>query len=104
MKLEIRGVQFSYGSAPVLKDVSLSIRDGEVLSLVGPNGSGKTTLLKCINRILKPKRGTILVEGRDVSKVGLKELARSLGYVPQALPLPSRSRFLMPFFWGENPM
>ena len=57
-----------------------------MLSLVGPNGSGKTTLLKCINRILRPKRGTILVEGRDVSKVELKELARSLGYVPQSAP------------------
>ncbi len=86
MKLEIKGVQFSYGSVPVLKDISLGIRDGEVLSLVGPNGSGKTTFLKCINRILKPKRGTILVEGRDVTRVGLKELARSLGYVPQSAP------------------
>jgi iron complex transport system ATP-binding protein len=86
MKLEIQKVQFSYRSVPVLDDISLSIGDGEVLSLVGPNGSGKTTLLKCINRILKPKRGTILVAGRDVSRVELKELARSLGYVPQNAP------------------
>ena len=86
MKLEIKEIQFNYGSVPVLEDISLNIRDGEVLSLVGPNGSGKTTLLKCINRILKPKRGTILVEGKDVSRVGLKELARSLGYVPQSAP------------------
>jgi iron complex transport system ATP-binding protein len=86
VKLEIRGVQFSYGSAPVLEDISLSIGNGETLSLVGPNGSGKTTLLKCINRILKPKRGTILVEGKDVSRVGSKELAHCLGYVPQSAP------------------
>jgi iron complex transport system ATP-binding protein len=86
MKLEIQGVQFSYGSVPVLEDIGLSIGDGEVLSLVGPNGSGKTTLLKCISRILKPQRGTILVEGRDVSRVELKELAHCLGYVPQSAP------------------
>jgi iron complex transport system ATP-binding protein len=86
MKLEIQGVQFSYGTVTALEDISLSIESGEVLSLVGPNGSGKTTLLKCINRILKPKMGTILVEGRDVSRVELKELARSLGYVPQSAP------------------
>lgn len=86
MKLEIRGVQFSYGSVSVLEDISLSIEAGEVLSLVGPNGSGKTTLLKCINRILKPQRGTVLVEGRDISRVELNELAQSLGYVPQSAP------------------
>ncbi|MCL0050728.1 ABC transporter ATP-binding protein [Dehalococcoidia bacterium] len=86
MRLEIDGVQFRYGSVPVLEDVNLGIRDGEVLSLIGPNGSGKSTLLKCINRILKPKRGTILVKGRDVSRIGLKELARTLGYVPQSAP------------------
>ncbi|MCL0034544.1 ABC transporter ATP-binding protein [Dehalococcoidia bacterium] len=86
MRLEIDGVQFRYGSVPVLEDVNLGIRDGEVLSLIGPNGSGKSTLLKCINRILKPKRGTILVEGNDVSRIGLKELARTLGYVPQSAP------------------
>ncbi len=84
MRLEIKDIQFNYGSVPVLEDISLGIKGGEVLSLVGPNGSGKTTLLKCINRILKPKRGTILVEGKDVTRVGLKELARSLGYVPQS--------------------
>jgi iron complex transport system ATP-binding protein len=86
MKLEIKGVQFSYGSMPALESISLGVEAGEVLSLVGPNGSGKTTLLKCINRILKPKRGTILVEGRDVSKVELKDLAHCLGYVPQSAP------------------
>jgi len=84
MRLEIKGVQFGYRSMPVLESVSLSAGEGEVLSLVGPNGSGKTTLLKCINRILKTKKGTVFVAGRDVSKVKVKELARLLGYVPQS--------------------
>jgi len=86
MKLEIRGIQFSYSSVPVLKDVSLRVGEGEVLSLVGPNGSGKTTLLKCINRILRPKKGTILLNGNDLKNMDLKGLARSLGYVPQSSP------------------
>ncbi|RLC72255.1 MAG: ABC transporter ATP-binding protein [Chloroflexi bacterium] len=84
MRLEIRGVHFNYGSTPALEDVSVEVGEGEVVSLVGPNGSGKTTLLKCINRILSPQRGTILLEKRDVSKVSLKELARLAGYVPQS--------------------
>jgi iron complex transport system ATP-binding protein len=55
-----------------------------VLSIVGPNGSGKTTLLKCIDRILKPNQGAVLVDGRDVANIGLGELAKIMGYVPQS--------------------
>ena len=83
MKLEIEGVQFSYKSTPVLNNISLNVGEGTVLSLVGPNGSGKTTLLKCMNRILNPKKGTIFLEGKDISKLKAKELARFLGYIPQ---------------------
>jgi len=84
MKLKIEGVSFSYGSRTALARVTMSVEEGEIVSLVGPNGSGKTTLIKCINRILKPKRGTVLVEKRDVGKVKLRELAELLGYVPQS--------------------
>jgi len=84
MKLEIKGVSFSYGSMPALEDVTMSIGDGEIVTLVGPNGSGKTTLLKCLNRILKLQKGTVLVEEKDISKLKLKELAKLLSYVPQS--------------------
>ena len=84
IKLEVRGVSFSYGSRPALKNITLSINKGEVVSLVGPNGSGKTTLIKCINKVLKPKQGTILIEERDTKKIKLKGLSRLLGYVPQS--------------------
>ena len=103
MKLEIRGVQFSYGSVPVLKDVGLKVGEGEVLSLTGPNGSGKTTLLKCINRILRPKKGTILLNGEDLRRVGLKELARSLGYVPQGFPSSFSLTVLETVLLGRKP-
>lgn len=85
MKLDVKGVSFSYGSRCALEDVTMSIEEGELVSLVGPNGSGKTTLLKCVNRILKLRKGTVLVEGQDVSKLRLKELAKILGYVPQGV-------------------
>ncbi|MCW3129187.1 MAG: ABC transporter ATP-binding protein [Methanophagales archaeon] len=91
MKLKIKDVNFSYGSRPALESVTLSIKEGEIVSLVGPNGSGKTTLLKCINRILKLQKGTVLVEEKDMSKLKLKELAKILSYVPQSVShsLPS---------------
>lgn len=84
MKLEIKGVSFGYGSMPALEEVTMSLGDGEIVSLVGPNGSGKTTLLKCINMILKFQKGTVLVEEKDISKLKLKELAKLLSYVPQS--------------------
>jgi iron complex transport system ATP-binding protein len=84
MKLEIKGASFGYGSMPALEDVTMSLGDGEIVSLVGPNGSGKTTLLKCINMILKFQKGTVLVEEKDISKLKLKELAKLLSYVPQS--------------------
>lgn len=84
MKLEIRGVGFSYRSRPALENVIMCVEEGEVVSIVGPNGSGKSTLLKCIDKILKPK-GTIMVDRTDLEKVKLKELAKLLGYVPQSV-------------------
>ena len=84
VKISVRGVTFSYRSAPALKGVTLEVREGEVLSLVGPNGAGKSTLLKCINRVLKPKVGAVMIDGRDVNEYEGHELGRKLGYVPQA--------------------
>lgn len=84
MKLAIGGVSFSYGSINALEDIGMEVEDGELVSLVGPNGSGKSTFLKCINKILKPRTGTILLGESDVKTLGLKELAGVLGYVPQS--------------------
>jgi iron complex transport system ATP-binding protein len=84
MKLEVSDVCFSYDSRPVLDEVTLKVAEAEIVSLVGPNGSGKTTLLKCIDRMLKPKRGSILIDSKDVGKLGSREIAKLLGYVPQS--------------------
>ncbi|WP_292351637.1 ABC transporter ATP-binding protein, partial [Methanomethylovorans sp. PtaU1.Bin093] len=61
MILEVDGVEFQYRSKEVLKDIEFHLKRNEILSILGPNGVGKTTLLKCMNAILKPKRGTILI-------------------------------------------
>ncbi|MCW4046883.1 MAG: ABC transporter ATP-binding protein [Candidatus Bathyarchaeota archaeon] len=89
MKLTINKLSFNYAATPVLKDIELEVGLGEMLSIVGPNGSGKSTLLKCINRILKTKQNTVLIDGKDASKLNLKELSKLMGYVPQT----SRSTF-----------
>jgi len=83
MILEVDGVEFHYKSKEVLKDIKFELKRNEILSILGPNGVGKTTLLKCMNAILKPKRGTVLIEDEDVLKLEQIEIARRLGYVPQ---------------------
>ena len=80
MKLKINNLCFNYTTIPILRNINLDVELGEMLSIVGPNGSGKSTLLKCINRILKPKRDTVLVDGKDTGKLNLKELSL-MGYV-----------------------
>ena len=83
MILEVDGVEFQYKSKEVLKEIKFELKRNEILSILGPNGVGKTTLLKCMNAILKPKRGTVLIEDEDILKLEQIEIARRLGYVPQ---------------------
>jgi len=83
MKLIIKNVSFSYASVRALDKISIEIDEGEIVSLVGPNGAGKSTLLKCIDRILRPQKGVIFLDGKEVSRISSKELARMMGYVPQ---------------------
>ena len=84
MKLKIRNVEFKYASVPALKNVCLELNESEILAIVGPNGAGKSTLLKCIARILEPQKGSILLNGEDIRKMNLIDLARRIGYVPQS--------------------
>ncbi len=82
MKVEIRGLSFSYGGTPVLKGIDLTMEGAQVVSVLGPNGVGKSTLIHCINKILTPTEGRVLLDGRDVAEYSLKEVARLVGYVP----------------------
>lgn len=83
MRLVIRDVSFSYGSFPVLKGVALDLEGGETASIIGPNGSGKSTLLRCMARTLKPRKGLIYIDGREIAEMSPAELSVRLGYLPQ---------------------
>src|SRR5215475_2979501 len=80
--LEARNLKFSY-SKPVLKCVSFSVGQGELFALLGPNGSGKSTLIKIIVGILHAERGTVLINGRDLTSIPRRDLAKLVGYVAQ---------------------
>ncbi|OPX42805.1 putative ABC transporter ATP-binding protein [Ruminiclostridium hungatei] len=84
MILDINKISCGYGSRAVLKNISFSIASGEICCLLGPNGVGKTTLFKTILGFLKTIEGNISVDGEDIKALSRKQLARILGYVPQA--------------------
>ena len=67
MKLIVNDVNFSYSSKKNLEDISFTASKGRLLGIIGQNGCGKTALLKCIDRMLKPSQGSILIEEPDVS-------------------------------------
>jgi iron complex transport system ATP-binding protein len=93
--LEASDVSCGYGEREVVRDISFTVSTGEVLCLLGPNGAGKTTLFKCILGFLPLRGGRVLVDGRDLSSWGRRELARTVAYVPQAHGVP------FPFTVGE---
>jgi iron complex transport system ATP-binding protein len=83
IKLAVKKLRFSYGSKPILRDFCLEVGNGQIVSIVGPNGSGKSTLIKCIDRLVSPAAGEILIDRRNVMKMGRMEIAGAISYVPQ---------------------
>jgi iron complex transport system ATP-binding protein len=81
--LEIKDVYGGYGKKDVVKGVDCEIDKGEILCLVGPNGCGKTTLFRLILGILPIRKGSIKIDGKDISKLSEKELANLVAYIPQ---------------------
>jgi energy-coupling factor transporter ATP-binding protein EcfA2 len=73
----------AYGGAPVLDDMSLDLRAGEFVAVMGDNGSGKTTLLRCLMGLLKPQSGRAQVLGQDTREVSVSSLARQVGFIFQ---------------------
>ncbi len=82
MQIKIDGLEFGYSSIPVLNDITLDLSGSKFVSIMGPNGVGKSTLIHCINKILTPTSGTVMLDGRDVKDIKIKEMAKQVGYVP----------------------
>jgi ABC-type branched-subunit amino acid transport system ATPase component len=82
--LSVRGVTAGYGAAPIINEISLTVGDGEIVTVIGPNGAGKSTLLKCLTGRLTPQAGKIVLDGCDVTAASGNVLTQAgLGYVPQ---------------------
>jgi branched-chain amino acid transport system ATP-binding protein len=74
--LELKDVNVFYGAIHALRNISLRIEEGEVVTLIGANGAGKTTTLKAISGMLKPKSGTIKLNGKDINTIDATEIVK----------------------------
>lgn len=83
--LKITGLHKSFGDNEVLKGIDLSVTKGQLVFMIGPSGSGKSTLLRCCNRLEEPSRGSILVDGEDITaaKADLNRIRQNIGMVFQ---------------------
>lgn len=101
--LDIDSIQVSYGSQTVLKDVSLSLKAGQILALIGPNGAGKTTLLRAISGLQPLRSGNIRIADQDITAVRPEQRARLLAVVPQARNLPPDFTVYETVLFGRTP-
>ena len=81
--LNVDGVECCYGSIKILENVNISVKEGDFVGIIGPNGSGKSTLLKSISRTLKPHKGAILLDNKDIYSIKSVDLAKQMAVVPQ---------------------
>lgn len=83
IRLTAEHLGIGYGKATIVEDLNIQIPDGKVTALVGPNGSGKSTILKALARLLSPVTGTILLDGKSISKMHTRDIAKQLAILPQ---------------------
>ena len=87
--LKAEALTLSYkGSGDVVHDLSVKIPRGAVTSIIGPNGCGKSTLLRALSRLLKPRLGTVFLDGEEIHRRPAKEVARRLGLLTQQPSAP----------------
>ncbi|MFC1962982.1 ABC transporter ATP-binding protein, partial [Chloroflexota bacterium] len=103
VELEMQNVSLGYNHQPVLQGITLKVAPGELVGLIGPNGSGKSTIIKALSRVMQPLSGRILLDGRDVTRIPRRELARLVGVVPQMPLLPSTFTAFEIVLMGRNP-
>lgn len=84
MSVQVEHLSFSYGAHQVLRDISFEVAEGTLVNVLGPNGTGKSTLFRCILGLNRSYSGKIVVNGKDISKLSIRERAREMAFIPQS--------------------
>ncbi len=87
-RLVVRDLVLSYGERVVVDSLDLEVADGGITAIVGPNGCGKSTLLRALGRLLRPRGGAVLLDGKEISSLRTRDVARTLGLLPQSPVAP----------------
>ena len=85
--IKIKNITKTFGKIIALNNISLEIKDNQILGLLGPNGAGKTTLMRIINGFLRQDSGEVFIDGVDTNKDEMIEIKKSIGYLPENNPL-----------------
>jgi iron complex transport system ATP-binding protein len=96
-------IELKFGQKTILHDISLEVPKGKVSIIIGPNGSGKSTLLKTLARILKPNKGNVFLDGKDINRSSSKEVAKKLSLMPQSPTSPEDITVRDLIFFGRHP-
>ena len=103
MAVNVINLSYSYGTRPVLKNLTFSVPKGDFFIIIGPNGSGKTTLMKVISGILKPQKGRLEILNRSIGHYNLKALARTIAFVPQMVTVDFPFTVIEMVLMGRSP-
>ncbi len=87
-RLVAKNLTLGYGDRIIVDELDLEIPTGVITTVIGPNGCGKSTLLRALGRLLKPKGGSVVLDGKAISSMKTKEVARVLGILPQTPVAP----------------
>jgi len=89
-EISVEGVTVAYSGPPVLEGVDAHIAAGEMVGVIGRNGSGKSTLLKVMGRLIKPRSGTVYLNGKDITSLPTERVAQCMAVLPQAPASPQQ--------------
>ncbi|PKL62339.1 MAG: ABC transporter ATP-binding protein [Methanomicrobiales archaeon HGW-Methanomicrobiales-2] len=103
VRLSVEDLSFAYRNHEVLRGVTFPVHAGEILGLVGPNGCGKTTLIRCVDGMLSPNGGKVMLEGRELGTMHRREVARAMAYVPQSAGNHTSSTVFETVLMGRRP-
>lgn len=103
MELKANNLQIGYGDHVVVDDIDVDIKSNKITTIIGPNGSGKSTVLKAITRLIKYQKGNVVLDGRNLTSLRPRELARNIGVLPQLHTAPSDFRVKELVSYGRMP-
>lgn len=103
MELKAHDLQIGYGERVIVDDLDMNIQRDKITTIIGPNGSGKSTILKAVTRLIKYQHGSVILNGRDILSLKPKELARTIGVLPQIHKAPSDFRVKELVGYGRMP-